>query len=63
MQLSGEPEGRRLGVVGLRRGHQALLKRDCAYRFLAQGGRPGVLLVQTMLGDLTVQKWAEICLH
>lgn len=63
VQVPGEPEGRRMGAVALRRGHQALLNRDCAYRFMAQGSRPGVLLVQTMLGDLTVQKWAGICLH
>ncbi len=63
VQVRGDPEGRRMGVVTLDRGHQALLNRDCAYRFIAQDSRPGVLLLQTMIGDLTVQKWAEICLH
>jgi hypothetical protein len=63
VRVAGEPEGRRMGVIRLRRGHQALLNRDCAYRFAAHGSRPGVLLIQTMLGDLTVQKWAEICLN
>ena len=63
VRVPGQPEGRRMGVVKLQRGHQALLNKDCAYRFVAQEGRPAVLLVQTMIGDLTVQKWAEICLH
>jgi hypothetical protein len=58
--VGGEPLGRRMGTVRLRRGHQALLNKDCAYRFRADGD-PGVLLVQTMLGELTVQRWAEIC--
>ena len=26
-----------------------------------QPGKPGVLLVQTILGENTVEKWAEIC--
>lgn len=56
------PAGKRMGTIRLRRGHQALLNRDCAYRFRASGA-PGVLLIQTILGDLTVQKWAEICLQ
>jgi hypothetical protein len=63
VRVPGEPDGCRMGVVWLRRGHQALLNRDCAYRFLVRDSRPGVLLLQTMLGDLTVQKWAEICLN
>lgn len=63
VRVPGEPDGRRMGMIRLQRGHQALLNKDCAYRFVAQGSRPGALLIQTMLGDLTVQRWAEICLH
>ena len=63
VRVPGEPDGRRMGMVALQRGHQALLNGDCAYRFVAPRGRRGVLLVQTMIGDLTVQKWADICLH
>ncbi|QCP52023.1 hydroxyquinol 1,2-dioxygenase [Trinickia violacea] len=55
------PAGRAMGHVVLRRGHQALLPAGCAYRFSAQ--KTGVALVQTMLGELSVQKWADICLH
>jgi hypothetical protein len=59
--LAGElPEGARMGHVKLRRGHQVLLGAGNAYRFTA--GTTGVLMQQTMLGDLSVQKWREICL-
>ncbi len=59
--VAGEPAGKKMGVVRLRRGHQAILPRGAAYRFAA--ARPGVLLQQTVLGELSVQKWAEICLQ
>ena len=29
--------------------------------YARMSGQPGVLLLQTILGDLSVQKWAEIC--
>ena len=59
--VSGEPAGRRMGTIELKRGHQALLPAGAAYRFTA--ARPGVLLMQTILGPLSVQKWADICMH
>ncbi|QBR01204.1 hydroxyquinol 1,2-dioxygenase [Paraburkholderia pallida] len=60
--LAGEqPHGRPMGHVVLRQGHQALLPAGCAYRFSAP--KAGVALVQTMIGELSVQKWADICLH
>lgn len=55
----GMPDGRRMGRLVLGRGHQGLLPVGAAYRFHA--AKPAVILVQTILGDLTVQKWAEIC--
>jgi hypothetical protein len=59
--LAGEaPEGARMGRVKLRRGHQVLLGAGNAYRFTATTN--GVLMQQTVLGDLSVQKWREICL-
>ena len=61
VKLEGEPSGQKMGFVRLRRGHQALLPAGCAYRFTAQ--KPGVALVQTMFGELSVEKWADICLH
>ena len=58
--VGGEPDGQRMGWVKLKRGHQVLLGAGNAYRFTA--GVTGVLLQQTVLGDLSVQKWREICL-
>jgi len=55
-----EPEGARMGHVKLKRGHQVLLGAGNAYRFTASV--TGVLMQQTVLGDLSVQKWREICL-
>jgi hypothetical protein len=57
--VKGEPKGRRMGLVRLRRGHQALLPAGAAYRFKAL--KRGVLMLQTIQGDLSVEKWAEIC--
>lgn len=60
IKLNGEPKGKKMGWVKCRRGHQALLPAGAAYQF-RNGGKPGVLLVQTILGPNTVEKWAEIC--
>jgi hypothetical protein len=59
--VRGEPQGKPMGTVKLKRGHQALLNKDCAYRFRAE--QPGVLLIQTIQGDLTIQRWKDICLQ
>ena len=60
--LAADPtKGRRMGTIRLRRGHQALLPAGCAYRFTAN--QLGVILQQTILGELSVQKWNEICLQ
>ncbi|UYN93230.1 MAG: hydroxyquinol 1,2-dioxygenase [Enhydrobacter sp.] len=58
--VDGEPRGRRMGLIRLKRGHQALLPAGAAYRFAAS--KPGVVLQQTVLGPLSIQKWNEICL-
>ena len=60
IKLAGEPKGKKMGWVKIRRGHEALLPAGSAYQFRAKGD-PGVLLVQTIIGDLTVEKWGEIC--
>jgi len=57
--VKGEPVGRKMGWVKANKGHQVLLPKGAAYRFTAKD--VGVLLQQTILGDLSVQKWAEIC--
>jgi hypothetical protein len=59
VRVEGAPKGKRMGHIIAGRGHQVLLPRGAAYRFKAD--RPGVLLLQTILGDLTVQRWADIC--
>ena len=59
IRVDGAPRGRKMGRIECKRGHQALLPKGAAYRFRAP--RPGVLLLQTLLGPLSVQKWAEIC--
>lgn len=61
VRIDGEPAGKKMGVIRLRKGHQAILPRGAAYRFVA--AQPGVLLQQTVLGELSVQKWAEICMQ
>jgi hypothetical protein len=57
--LPSEPKGRQMGWIRIQRGHQAMLPKNTAYRFKAD--KPGVLIMQTCLGDLSVQKWAAIC--
>jgi hypothetical protein len=58
--VDGEPVGPKMGRIHLKRGHQALLPRGAAYRFVVDGA-PGVLLIQTIEGRLTQYRWAEIC--
>jgi hypothetical protein len=60
VKLAGEPKGKNMGWVRVRRGHMALLPKGAAYQF-RNGGEPGVLLVQSIKGENTVERWAEIC--
>lgn len=53
------PAGKRMGVIHCQRGHQALLPKNTAYQFQAK--RLSVVLIQTIQGDVSVEKWAEIC--
>jgi hypothetical protein len=57
--LEGNPRGRKMGYIVARRGHMALLPKGAAYQFYAS--KPGVILLQTIQGDLTVERWKEIC--
>ena len=59
VKVPGDPAGRKMGYIKCNRGHQALLPKGAAYRFRATS--PGVILMQTIQGELSVQKWAEIC--
>jgi hypothetical protein len=58
--VDGEPRGRKMGRVIARRGHMALLPAHAAYQFHADA--PGVILLQTVKGDDTIERWLEICL-
>jgi hypothetical protein len=57
--VEGKPQGAKMGWIKLGRGHQALLPKNTAYQF--RSARPGVLIMQTCKGQLSVEKWAEIC--
>ena len=48
-----------MGHVVLRRGHQAILPKGSVYQYRAR--KLGVIMLQTILGANSVQKWAEIC--
>jgi len=57
--LEGPPAGRTMGTIKTRRGHMALLPAGAAYQFHA--ARPAVILMQTMKGVDTIERWTEIC--
>jgi quercetin dioxygenase-like cupin family protein len=59
VQLNGEPAGKKMGWVKARRGHMTLLPKGAVYQF--RSAKPGVLLQQTIKGDYTIERWAEIC--
>ena len=61
VKLDGQPEGRTMGHVNAARGHLVLLPAGAAYQFRAQ--ELSVILLQTIQGDESVEKWAEICQH
>jgi hypothetical protein len=48
-----------MGWMKLGRGHQALLPKNTAYQF--KSAQPAVLVVQSCKGELSVERWAEIC--
>jgi hypothetical protein len=55
------PAGRKMGRLVLGRGHMGMLPVGSAYRFVSE--RACALLIQSVLGPVSVQKWAEICQH
>lgn len=59
VELAGTPAGKKMGKVRARRGHMTLLPVGAAYQFRAD--RPGVILLQTLAGRDTIERWAEIC--
>ena len=57
--VDGEPAGKPMGHVVASHGHMVLLPAGRCYRFVAE--QPSVILLQTIEGPDTVQRWAEIC--
>jgi hypothetical protein len=57
--VEGEPQGQKMGWMKLKRGHQGLLPKNTAYQFRA--AKPAVLVIQTCKGQVSVEKWADIC--
>lgn len=57
--VKGEPNGKKMGWMKLRRGHQGMLPKNAAYQF--RSAKPGVVVIQTCKGDVSVERWAEIC--
>ena len=57
--VKGEPQGRKMGWLKIKRGHQALLPKNSAYQFRA--AKAAVLVLQTCKGDLSVERWPDIC--
>ena len=57
--VEGEPKGQKMGWMKLKRGHQGLLPKNSAYQF--RSAKPGVVVLQTCKGDISVERWAQIC--
>jgi len=59
-RMPGSPQGKLMGRVKLKRGHMALLPEKVAYQFSTD--RASTILLQTIQGDESIQKWKDICL-
>ncbi len=59
-KLKGQPAGKSIGKVILKRGHMVLLPEKTAYQF--QAAKPATLLLQTILGQESLERWNDICL-
>ena len=57
--VKGEPRGKKMGWLKIKRGHQAMLPKNTAYQF--RSAKAAVLVQQTCKGDLSIERWAEIC--
>jgi hypothetical protein len=59
--LDGEPAGKIMGHVEMGRGHMALLPAGAAYQLRPQ--TLGVVLMQSIEGEESIERWADICQH
>ena len=55
VRLDAEPAGQNMGFVQAGRGHLTLLPAGAAYQYRME--KPGVLLIQSVLGDESIEKW------
>jgi len=53
------PKGKKMGWIKAWRGHMVLLPKGSSYQFRAT--KPAVILIQSIKGDLTIERWADIC--
>ena len=60
-KLAAAPNGQKMGYVRAKLGNQALLPAGAAYQLTGNGG-PAVVLFQTLAGDITIERWKEICI-
>lgn len=60
-RLHEAPRGDFMGKVIAKKGHMVLLPKNKGYRFIA--ANTGVLLLQTVFGPHTVEKWEKICIN
>lgn len=59
IRLPEPPLGRKMGRVVAGQGHMTLLPKGSAYQFHAD--KASVVTIQTIQGDVTVERWSEIC--
>jgi hypothetical protein len=57
--VKGEPSGTKMGQIVATRGHLSLLPANRCYRMSATDA--SVVLLQTIAGPDTVERWADIC--
>jgi hypothetical protein len=57
--VKGDVRGAKMGWIKLKRGHQGMLPANCAYQF--RSSAPAVIILQTCKGDLSIERWAQIC--
>ena len=57
--LDGAPDGPKMGRITAGKGHMAMLPAGAAYRLQAHA--PAVVIIQTIQGPLTIERWSEIC--
>jgi hypothetical protein len=60
--VDGDPLGAKMGWMKLKRGHQGMLPKNAAYQFRSDNpDNPAVLILQTCKGELSIERWEDIC--